>query len=427
MSLAIIARVMVQPHPNADRLQIGTVLGYQVVVGMNVENDDLGIYFPEGLQLSEEFAEANNLIRRKCPETGQNVGGFFEEHRRVRCQKFRGVQSEGFWIPVSALAYIEGADTVDLSEGVRLEECLGRPICNKYITPATQRARGTNRSNSRRETTMFKAHFDTDQLRMNLHAIREGDLVVVTLKMHGTSQRVGRVLDYVEPKLTWFQRLLNRWSITIFGNPFYWPKQEWTYLTGSRNVILRSRSDSGYHDPDFREKASQRFYGKLHKGETVYFEVAGYEKLGVPIMGRHLAEGEVKKQYGREITYHYGCPSGGHVVAVYRITHTNEDGVVIELPWSQVKARCQDLGVPHVPEMKRPFHYCGDHDKFMEFVNEIVDGPDPIGTTHPREGVCVRIENGSRTRIFKHKSFTFGVLEGYIKDDANYVDAEEIS
>ena len=53
------------------------------------------------------------------------------------------------------------------------------------------------------------------------------------------------------------------------------------------------------------------------------------------------------------------------------------------------------------------------------------DGPDPIGKTHIREGVVVRIVNRPKLCAYKHKNFAFKVLEGLIKDAAEAPDMEE--
>ena len=53
------------------------------------------------------------------------------------------------------------------------------------------------------------------------------------------------------------------------------------------------------------------------------------------------------------------------------------------------------------------------------------DGPDPIGKTHVREGVVVRILNRPKFAAYKHKNFSFKVLEGIIKDTATAPDMEE--
>ena len=40
------------------------------------------------------------------------------------------------------------------------------------------------------------------------------------------------------------------------------------------------------------------------------------------------------------------------------------------------------------------------------------DGPDPVGKTHVREGVVVRIVNRPKFSAYKHKNFEFKVLSG---------------
>ena len=61
-------------HPNADLLQLGECFGNTVCVNMDYVENQIGVYFPSDLQLSVEFAEANNLLRKK-DENGNNIGG----------------------------------------------------------------------------------------------------------------------------------------------------------------------------------------------------------------------------------------------------------------------------------------------------------------------------------------------------------------
>ena len=56
---------------------------------------------------------------------------------------------------------------------------------------------------------------------------------------------------------------------------------------------------------------------------------------------------------------------------------------------------------------------------------EYYDGPDPIGKTHVREGVVVRIVNRPKFTAYKHKNFSFKCLEGIAKDIAEAPDMEE--
>ena len=60
-----------------------------------------------------------------------------------------------------------------------------------------------------------------------------------------------------------------------------------------------------------------------------------------------------------------------------------------------------------------------------EKAEEFYDGPDPIGKTHVREGVVVRLIDRPKFAAYKHKNFSFKVLEGIIKDAAEAPDMEE--
>jgi len=55
------------------------------------------------------------------------------------------------------------------------------------------------------------------------------------------------------------------------------------------------------------------------------------------------------------------------------------------------------------------------------------DVPSILDSSHLREGVVVRVDHDGGTNFYKHKGFYFGVLEGYLKEDPNFVDAEEIA
>jgi hypothetical protein len=83
---AIVARIHTRPLPGSDNIILGSCRGYQVIVGKNIEDGQLGVFFEAGGQLSEGFAAANDLVRRKDAE-GKPAGGYFEENRRVKAVK----------------------------------------------------------------------------------------------------------------------------------------------------------------------------------------------------------------------------------------------------------------------------------------------------------------------------------------------------
>ncbi len=186
---AVVCKITVRPHPDADRLQIGTVCCVNVIVGLDTKEGDIGLYFAPDGQLSEEFAEANDLVGKTDPETGKKTGGYFGKNRRVRAQKFRGVNSYGFWIPLDSLKIIEGVPkyAIDkLKEGDCINQFYGFFLCNKYITPATMKALKSKVGVVRRANSLFAKHFDTEHLIKYLDKIPYAAVIYLSEKLHGT-------------------------------------------------------------------------------------------------------------------------------------------------------------------------------------------------------------------------------------------------
>lgn len=419
----------VRPHSNADRLQLGTCHGNQVIVGLNDKDGDLGLYFIAGTQLSEEFCKANDLVRRKN-EDGSVGGGMFDENRRVRAQKFRGEVSDGFWIPVSSLLFLDKeVNTSKLSEGYSFGDLNGVPICNKYIPKngVVRSGGGTGKPKEKvKDSLMFKEHFDTAHFSKNLHKIPENVTLIITEKLHGTSQRVGHVLvEKTVVKSKWYNRLID-WILLKINPGMEITYDNWTYLNGTRRVVLGDpkKDVNGHHEIGLRDLAAKPFIGNLKKGETVYFEVVGYEPSGKSIMptvdNTKIKDKEFTAKYGKTTTFSYGCTPFQSKVFVYRITTTNIDGDSIDYSWGAVKERCKELGVETVPELS-----IFPMDKYLDGrVNHYADQPSTLDPSHISEGVCVRYE-GITPTMLKHKSFNFKVLEG-ITQDTGVVDMEEV-
>ena len=419
----------IRKHSNADRLLVGECFGNQVIVSLETNADTLGVYFPSDLQLGREYCETNNLIRKK-DDLGNNIGGFLDpDKRNIRPLKLRGEISDGLFMPIKSLESF--TDISKLKEGDTIDTLNGVVVCQKYIPrtnisqrnePMPKKNRVKNKPENKTSYPIFKEHVSTLQLAYNLGQFKEGDLCYLTLKMHGTSQRTSNTLVETKKYHNGIKYLLDK---LLHRKPFDIIK-EWKLMTGTRRVVLE-KYDGGYHGSnDFRKVYHDYFEGKIEKGLTVYYEVVGYTETGAPIMGTvsndKTQDKEFIKKYGKETTYSYGCEVGKSDIYVYRMTFTDEYGTEIEIPWELVKLKCEQMNVKTVPEFDK-FIYTTNED-LMERVNKYVDGVDPIGKTHIREGVVVRIENGGKFKAFKIKNFFFKVLEGLIKD-AGIIDMEE--
>ena len=443
----------VRPCPNADRLLLATVHNHQVIVGLDSKQGDQVLFFGADGQLSEVFAQANNLV--SYMEDGVKKGGFFAKNRRVRAQKLRGQLSEGYACSLDCLvkAGVPEADVSKLKLGDQFTEISGVEICCKYETPATKQAQQKAGGGSkRRENKFFPKHQDTSQLKHSIGNIEVGSLIYLTIKQHGTSGRYAHVLDEV---------LKPRWYHKLFRMKFP-TAMEYQHLVGSRNVILGQPNDQNggfYKTNDFRHACVNDMMHLLKKGEIVYGEIVGWCEIEKSIMPEvttsSLKDKAFRKQYGDKMLFKYGQPNGTCKFYVYHIKRVLEDGTVTDLSWPQVRARSAELGVPTVVEsINHPLVYLGKgmvdvphrittineetgeafkrlvycETELVDLCTELAQGPDPLDPSHIKEGVALRIEGPQGNVYFvKQKSFEFYVLEGVMKDNSEYVDTEEAS
>lgn len=455
-------------HSNADRLQIATIFSNNVIVDLNTQIGDIGIYFPIDLQLSEEYCKENDLVRRK-DGNGNPAGGYLDpEKRNIRAMKLRGEKSEGLFMPLESLKY---TGETKFEVGEKIEMLNGHEICRKYIprgksSVATGKQGNKTRKHSVPIAPLFAEHADTEQLVYNMDAFKLGDQIEITLKMHGTSGRTGYLPKFqgYKNKNPFYQKFIDYGPPSekaTFANKFYQKAiatatsiYDWGYVTGTRRVVLDDFEDGGFYGSNaFREPHAKFFEGKLWKGETVYYEIVGFTNTGVPIMPQvsndKISDKKFSKRYGEVTTFSYGCVSWPREdekqsdFYVYRITMTNEDGDVVEYTPDFMRYRCEQMGAKCVPvlwkgyindtdlmdlyfDKEKDVLYDGTAGQFIKEVAEMFyDGPDPIGKTHVREGVVIRIVNRPKFTAYKHKNFSFKVLEGLAKDIATEPDMEE--
>lgn len=413
----------IRKHNNADRLQVGECFGNYIIVSLDTQEGDLGVYFPTDGKLGLEYAKANNLLRDK-DENGNQTGGYLDpDKRHITSLKLRGEKSDGLFMPLKSLQ--EFTDINSLKEGDVVTTLNGVLICEKYIplrkTSIAQSNHKNKKTNVEKEIyPLFEQHSDTSQLAYSTQNFKVGDQCYITLKLHGTSQRTTNTIKEEGRLPVVFATILKKLKINIK------PKRSWGYITGSRRVTLKDYNGGYYGDNQFRKQWHDFFLNKLHKGETIYYEVVGYtdgEKTIMPECDNSKTKDkEFIKQFGKTTRFTYGCGTGQSDIYAYRMTMTNEDGQIIEYPWHLVKLRCEQMGVKYCPELES-LTFTSVED-LMERANTYVDGIDPVGKTHIREGVIVRIDNREKFTAFKHKSFNFKVLEGIIKSN-DVLDIEE--
>lgn len=412
------------PIAKADKIHIAFVMGESVIVTKDWKEGMVGIFFPAETQLSEEFCKQNSLFRDAELNVNPEKTGFFEPNRRVRCQKFLGVASEGFFCEVTSLDWT-GFDTSKLKVGDSFAELNGKEVAKKYVRARNVRVSGSpNRKKPERIARKhfvpdFHEHTDTGQFKYNLHKLKKGDLISIQAKGHGTSGRSG-ILPVFQP-LTTFQKFVNK----LFKDK-YKPSIQYEEVVGTRRVVLEDPNKQGFHGSEqFRFDVHNKIAPFLKDGMTVYYEIVGYAN-GKPIMPKHNLEKfkdkKYTKKYGKEIVYKYGCVEGTFDFYIYRITYSTVTGDTVDLTQPQLVAWCEQRGLKHALDVVEPFVYDGDEQKLRELVEELTERPDQLTEDYRdpsiiSEGVVVRVDRETLTPLFlKSKSFVFKVCEGIAKE-----------
>lgn len=422
MSKAIVTKVdAVEEIPNANTIQIAYVLGERVIVDKDTKVGDVGVFFMPDLQLSEEFCAQNNLYRHSNLNNDKTKTGFFEDNRKVRCQPFMKVRSEGFFVPFS---YFEYTGVSTFSVGDQFDEVNGYPICKKYVSPRTARAIANRESNKakvkKKVVPDFKEHKDTGHFKYAVDRIPVGAMISIQAKRHGTSGRYAYLKTYTELPL--WKRLFNK-VLPVFSD------HRWEYVVGTRRTVMQSHQSTkeGFHGSEgFRFEILDKLKPHLSKGMTIYGEIVGYVN-GKPIMPPHntnsLKDKKFSKKYGEQFVYKYGCVEGTFKFIVYRITLTTEGEETIDFTQHQLVSWCKKHGLEHALDVCEPFIYDGNVEALKKLVDDLTERQEVLtedftDPSHISEGVIVRIDYKDQEPMFlKSKSFAFKVMEGIAKEE----------
>lgn len=157
----------VEPHPNADLLEMAVLGGYRAVVGKGqFRAGDAVVYLPEASVLPDDLIQALNLVGRLAGAA----------KNRIKAVRLRGELSQG----------IVMAARPEWSVGQSVMEALG---VNKYEPPIPVALAG--------EVYVLETHeapsFDLENIKAFPAVFESGEPVVLTEKIHGTFVMVGAV------------------------------------------------------------------------------------------------------------------------------------------------------------------------------------------------------------------------------------------
>lgn len=407
----------VRKDPNSDRLYLADCFNEGAIVGPDMKTGDLVLYLPTDGEIERWFGNEFCLFRKN--EDGSIQGGYLENNGHVRAIKLRGNQSSGIVIALDRV-YEKFGDQ-HWSNGDKVTTINDKEFCRKYIpkrkSNSTYGAKTSYKGRKAEGITYpeFSMHTDTEQLAYNFDKFREGDELNMTLKMHGTSQR--SMNTYAELPNGFFRRLFHMKKRT---------KQ--AYVLGTRRCVVTENSQGYYGNDQFRMPHHEALKPYLEPGMEVFYEVVGYygpneENTIMPIGDNtKINDKAFVKQFGKRSIFSYGCEPGQSKMYIYRIT--SENG---EREWTpdEITAWCDQHGFNRVPVIEN-FKFTTVED-LQERINKYFeDLADPIGRTHVKEGVVVRIVNRRTFTAFKSKTYEFKVIEGIVKETETAPDMEEM-
>lgn len=417
MYYALITKLQnVRKDENSNNLYLAECFFEGVIVGPNSYTGQEVLYLPTDGKIERWFGDKLKLFRKNLDGTSQ--GGYVDDNAHVKAIKLRGNQSSGIVVPLDRIYEVWGDQ--GWQDGDKVTQINGKEFCSKYIprnkkspnlTPKTsykgRKAEGVTYPE-------FSMHTDTEQLAYNLDKFHPGDQISITLKLHGTSQRSMRT--YAELPRGFFRELFKMK-----------PKTKPVYVLGTRRCVVTENHEGFYGNDQFRLPHHEALEPYIEDGMEIFYEVVGYygegsEQTIMPSCdNKKINDKNFIKEFGPRTVFSYGCQPGESKMFIYRITSQNG-----EKEWTpdEIKSWCDEHGFNYVPIVDT-FEFTTTEDLLDRINKYFEDLRDPIGKTHIKEGVVVRIVNRRTFTAYKSKTYEFKVLEGLVKDSETMPDMEE--
>ena len=356
----------IELHPFADKLEICKLenLDWFCIIPKNeFKISELALYIPIDSILPEEL---ENKIFGKDSKIKL-------EKRRVRSIKLRKVISQGLVVKPETVGIF------DYKEGDDFKEFLG--ITKYEPVEKLPNIYGTcHKIKKRYINSNFHKYTDISNIKNYPQVFKEGEQVNITCKLHGSSLRLGWVLN--EPH-------------TIWGKikKFFGLLDKWIFLVGSRNIQLTYKNKNKvFYDHNIYTKIAEEYNlkDKLKEGEILFGEIIGHS---------------IQKNYS------YGCKEGETKFYAYDIMKDGkwlnpEDFFIL----------CYMRGIPTVPYL-----YSGPFSK--EVVEQHTQGPSVLSPNEQpiREG-CIIKANPERINPYCGRTCLKSINPEYLllKDNSDF-------
>lgn len=339
------------PHPNADRLEIAKVKGWEVIIQKDVfKVGELIIYFEIDSILPEEIEKRifGDDAKIKLSKS------------RVKTAKIRQVYSQGLLCPVSLFS-----DKIkNPKDGMDLTDILGIQKYEEKI-PENSKLNVAKQPKKYENPNFHKVRKPSNIKSFNNYVM--GKEVSITEKVHGTS-----VI------FAWVKRpsrsIKDKISVLIFG------EYEFCYRSMSVQLQKRKTLMKGFLDK-ITFKKDTGFYEK-EIGTDVYSECLRKYRMKDIIGKGYEITGEI---YGSGVqkNYAYGCKQEERKFLAYGVRKDGEN-----IPFKQAKEYIESIGLEYVPVLFEGI-------LTENVLKECTNGKSILDNKTIREGCVVELENAN--------------------------------
>jgi RNA ligase (TIGR02306 family) len=357
----------IQPHNNAERLEVATVYGFQVIVSKGrYQVGDKAVYIPIDSILPENL---ENLIFPADSKIKLN-------NHRVRQIKIRGLASQGMLINPDEVASLVNPKYLKDEQDLKL-------ILNvkKYEPPVRQAqlAGPKGQRNKKNEHPLFHKYNGLDNIKWFPNKFTEQTNVVIQEKLHGTNARAS-IMPFIGNSIFKKIKILLKLA----------PAIENCY--GSNNVEISAKSSyKGFYGEDV--------YGKVFSEIDVFSKL----KLGESAFGEIVGPG-IQKSYA------YGLKA--HKFVLFDVKVLNADGTQTWLSPDEVETFAKERGFDFVPVLyKGPFN--------KELAYSLTFGKSEFNdkSEKVREGIVIKA--AQNYTVEGNKQALKWVSETYLNDPTN--------
>lgn len=344
---------LLEPHPNADRLEVAVIKGWRTIVQKGKFTvGDLVVFIPPDAILKKEIHEHLG-ITKYCAELPKKADGTRPSERRVKAARLRGEPSYGTVMTLWDLAHFDSRSqfTDDDTLLVCPEYNEGLDVTALLEITKWQPPMKSTQGDQEKDHPQFVKYTDIEHFKNHRRIFEVGEGVVVMSKLHGTNCRLGYIYDEDDD-----------------GNA------AWQLAAGSHKTRRKQ----------FDAKGNECLYWKpfLWYPKIVDMLRWTHDMTDAPV----IVYGEIYGSGVQDMTY--GMENGFKDFRVFDI----QTGGVYE-DWSMVLDVCQQFNIPTVPVLYQGPYYEGLVDEYTDGPVAVCDPNDIQGKFKGREGIVIKPAN----------------------------------